>query len=142
MRGFLGGLAKKGAVVEVLERVRQVGADKTGAKGSSSVYRISRTWPVVPCNSPVIPAVLNLEPTTAARNGTYAGYFTKAVQEATDSASWMPARAVTSRRPEQDWQSSFDGNQALMERRDKTHRQLSGVAVGMPSLPAAFETLG
>jgi hypothetical protein len=43
MRGFLGGLAKKGAVVEVLERVRQVGADKTGAKGSSSVYRISRT---------------------------------------------------------------------------------------------------
>jgi hypothetical protein len=43
VRGFLAGLAKKGMAVEVVERVRQVGPNRTGAKGSYSVYRISHT---------------------------------------------------------------------------------------------------
>jgi hypothetical protein len=34
VRGFLAGLAKKGIKVAVLERVRQVGSNKQGAKGS------------------------------------------------------------------------------------------------------------
>ena len=38
-RGFLAGLKKKGIQVEVLERVRQVGPNRDGAKGSYSVYR-------------------------------------------------------------------------------------------------------
>jgi hypothetical protein len=41
VRGFLAGLAKKGIKVEVLERVRQVGPNKTGTKGSYTVYRIA-----------------------------------------------------------------------------------------------------
>ncbi len=41
VRGFLAGLAKKGITVEVLERVRQVGSGKQGAKGSYSVYRLA-----------------------------------------------------------------------------------------------------
>ncbi len=41
MRGFLAGLNKKGIAVAVLERVRQVGPDKQGAKGSYSVYQIA-----------------------------------------------------------------------------------------------------
>ena len=41
MRGFLAGLAKKGMRVEVLERVRQVGPGKEGAKGSYTIYRIA-----------------------------------------------------------------------------------------------------
>ncbi|WP_198370525.1 DUF3489 domain-containing protein [Roseomonas rosulenta] len=40
VRGFLAGLKRKGMTVEVLERVRQVGTDKQGAKGSYSIYRI------------------------------------------------------------------------------------------------------
>ena len=40
MRGFLAGLKKKGIQIEVLERVRQVGPNKSGAKGSHSVYRV------------------------------------------------------------------------------------------------------
>jgi hypothetical protein len=40
VRGFLAGLAKKGIALEVLERVRQVGPNKTGAKGSYTVYRL------------------------------------------------------------------------------------------------------
>jgi uncharacterized protein DUF3489 len=40
IRGFLAGLAKKGIKVDVLERVRQVGPNKQGAKGSSK----STTW--------------------------------------------------------------------------------------------------
>ncbi len=39
VRGFLAGLKKKGIQVEVLERVRQVGPNKEGAKGSYSIYR-------------------------------------------------------------------------------------------------------
>jgi hypothetical protein len=39
VRGFLAGLKRKGITVEVLERVRQVGPDKQGAKGSYSIYR-------------------------------------------------------------------------------------------------------
>jgi hypothetical protein len=39
VRGFLAGLKRKGITVEVLERVRQVGPNKEGAKGSYSVYR-------------------------------------------------------------------------------------------------------
>ncbi len=41
VRGFLAGLKKKGYAVEVLERIRQVGPNKTGAKGSFTIYRIS-----------------------------------------------------------------------------------------------------
>ncbi|MEO3475928.1 DUF3489 domain-containing protein [Roseomonas sp. CAU 1739] len=40
VRGFLAGLKRKGVTVEVLERVRQVGPSKQGAKGSYSIYRI------------------------------------------------------------------------------------------------------
>jgi hypothetical protein len=41
VRGLLAGLKRKGTTVEVLERVRQVGPDKQGAKGSYSIYRIA-----------------------------------------------------------------------------------------------------
>ena len=41
VRGFLAGLKRRGIKVEVLERVRQVGPDKQGAKGSYSIYRIA-----------------------------------------------------------------------------------------------------
>ena len=41
VRGFFAGLKKKGIEVAVLERVRQVGPNKAGAKGSYSVYRIA-----------------------------------------------------------------------------------------------------
>jgi hypothetical protein len=41
VRGFLAGLKRKGITVEVLERVRQVGPNKEGAKGSFSVYRLA-----------------------------------------------------------------------------------------------------
>ena len=41
VRGFLAGLAKRGHRVEVLDRVRQVGPGKDGAKGSYTVYRIA-----------------------------------------------------------------------------------------------------
>jgi hypothetical protein len=40
VRGFLAGLAKRGIKVEVLERVRQVGFNKQGGKGSYSIYHI------------------------------------------------------------------------------------------------------
>jgi hypothetical protein len=40
VRGFLAGLAKKGMAVEAVERVRQVGPNKQGAKGSYTVYRL------------------------------------------------------------------------------------------------------
>lgn len=40
VRGFLAGLAKRGHRVEVLDRVRQVGPGKDGAKGSYTMYRI------------------------------------------------------------------------------------------------------
>ena len=39
VRGFFAGLKKKGVDVAVLERVRQVGPNKEGAKGSYTVYR-------------------------------------------------------------------------------------------------------
>ena len=38
VRGFFAGLKKKGHAVEVLERVRQVGPNKEGAKGSFTIY--------------------------------------------------------------------------------------------------------
>jgi hypothetical protein len=42
VRGFLAGLKKRqGISVEVLDRVRQVGPNKHGSKGSYSVYRIA-----------------------------------------------------------------------------------------------------
>jgi Protein of unknown function (DUF3489) len=41
LRGFLAGLAKKRLQVEVLERVRQVGPNKRGAKGSYTVYHLA-----------------------------------------------------------------------------------------------------
>jgi hypothetical protein len=42
VRGFFAGLKKRqGIAVEVLERVRQIGPNKEGAKGSFSIYRIA-----------------------------------------------------------------------------------------------------
>jgi hypothetical protein len=41
VRGFLAGLGKKGITIEVLERVRQVGPNEQGAKGSYTVYHIT-----------------------------------------------------------------------------------------------------
>jgi hypothetical protein len=41
VRGFFAGLKKKGHSIEVLERVRQVGPNRQGSKGSYSVYRIA-----------------------------------------------------------------------------------------------------
>jgi hypothetical protein len=41
VRGFLAGLKRKGITVAVLERIRQVGPGREGAKGSFSVYRIT-----------------------------------------------------------------------------------------------------
>ena len=40
VRGFFAGLKKRGITVTVLERVRQVGSGKQGAKGSYTVYRV------------------------------------------------------------------------------------------------------
>ncbi len=42
VRGFLAGLKKRGIQVSVLERVRQVGPNKEGARGSFTVYRVAR----------------------------------------------------------------------------------------------------
>jgi len=41
VRGFLAGLKKQGTQVDVLDRIRQVGPNKEGARGSYSVYRIA-----------------------------------------------------------------------------------------------------
>jgi hypothetical protein len=41
VRGFLAGLKKKGFQVATLERVRMVGPNKEGAKGSYTVYAIA-----------------------------------------------------------------------------------------------------
>jgi hypothetical protein len=42
VRGFFAGLKKRqGVMVEVAERIRQVGPGKEGAKGSYSIYRIA-----------------------------------------------------------------------------------------------------
>jgi hypothetical protein len=43
VRGFFAGLKKRGIEVSVLERVRQVGPHKEGAKGSYTIYRIRET---------------------------------------------------------------------------------------------------
>ena len=40
-RGFFAGLKKRGVEVAVLERVRQLGPDKAGAKGGYTVYRVA-----------------------------------------------------------------------------------------------------
>ena len=41
VRGFFAGLKKKGHAVEVMERVRQIGPNKEGARGSFTVYRVA-----------------------------------------------------------------------------------------------------
>jgi hypothetical protein len=41
VRGFFAGLKKKGYAVEVMELVRQVGPNKTGARGSFTVYALA-----------------------------------------------------------------------------------------------------
>jgi hypothetical protein len=41
VRGFLANLAKKGVRVEALNRIRQIGPNKAGAKGGYTVYRVS-----------------------------------------------------------------------------------------------------
>jgi len=40
VRGFFAGLKKKGHAAEVRERTRQVGPNKTGAKGSFTIYAL------------------------------------------------------------------------------------------------------
>jgi hypothetical protein len=40
VRGFFAGLKKKGHAVGVMERVRQVGPNKEGARGSFTVYKV------------------------------------------------------------------------------------------------------
>jgi hypothetical protein len=40
VRGFFAGLKKKGHPVEAMERIRQVGPNKTGAKGSFTIYHL------------------------------------------------------------------------------------------------------
>ena len=42
VRGFFAGLKKKGHAVEVRDRIRQVGPNKTGAKGSYTVYALAQ----------------------------------------------------------------------------------------------------
>jgi hypothetical protein len=51
VRGFLAGLKRKGIEVEVLERVRQVGPNKQGAKGSYSIYRIAAVAAAAPAEA-------------------------------------------------------------------------------------------
>jgi hypothetical protein len=41
VRGFLASLQRQGIKIEVLQRVRQVGAGKAGARGSYSIYRLA-----------------------------------------------------------------------------------------------------
>lgn len=42
MRGFFAGLKKRqGINVEIAERIRKVGPNKQGAKGSYSIYRVA-----------------------------------------------------------------------------------------------------
>jgi hypothetical protein len=41
VRGFLARLRGQGIALTVLERIRQVGPNKEGAKGSYSIYRIA-----------------------------------------------------------------------------------------------------
>ena len=41
VRGFLAGLKKKGHTIEVRDRIRQVGPNKTGAKGSFTIYALA-----------------------------------------------------------------------------------------------------
>ena len=41
VRGFMAGLKKKGHAVEVRERIRQVGPNKMGAKGSFTIYALA-----------------------------------------------------------------------------------------------------
>jgi hypothetical protein len=41
VRGFFAGLKKRSIEVTVLERVRQVGPNEQGAKGSYSIYRVA-----------------------------------------------------------------------------------------------------
>lgn len=40
IRGFLAGLKKKGFTVATLDRVRMMGPNKEGAKGSFRIYRV------------------------------------------------------------------------------------------------------
>jgi predicted ArsR family transcriptional regulator len=40
VRGFFAGLKRKGITVVAAERIRQVGPNKEGAKGSYTIYRV------------------------------------------------------------------------------------------------------
>ena len=42
VRGFFAGLKKKGHAVEVKSRERMVGPNKTGAKGSFTIYALAK----------------------------------------------------------------------------------------------------
>lgn len=50
-RGFLANLKRKGIMVDVLERVRQVGPDRQGARGSYSIYRIAAAGAASPAEA-------------------------------------------------------------------------------------------
>jgi hypothetical protein len=41
VRGFFAGLKKKGITVEVAERIRHVGPNRAGSRGSYTVYRVA-----------------------------------------------------------------------------------------------------
>jgi hypothetical protein len=41
VRGFFAGLKKKGITVEVAERIRQIGPNRAGSRGSYTVYRVA-----------------------------------------------------------------------------------------------------
>jgi Protein of unknown function (DUF3489) len=45
VRGFLAGLKVKGTAVKTIDRVRQVGPNQRGARGSYSVYRLAEDTP-------------------------------------------------------------------------------------------------
>jgi hypothetical protein len=42
VRDFLAGLQRQGSGIDVLQRVRQVGPGKAGARGSYSIYRLAK----------------------------------------------------------------------------------------------------
>ena len=50
VRGFLAGLKNRGLEITVLDRVRQVGSGRAGAKGSHSIYRVAE---IAPANAAV-----------------------------------------------------------------------------------------
>jgi hypothetical protein len=70
VRGFFAGLkTRQGVAVEVLDRVRQVGPNKQGSKGSYSIYRIADAGRPAPRHHTVLlgPALSHLGPRSRGR---------------------------------------------------------------------------